>query len=57
MKPNAAIGEQLCSHHQETLHYEAELCSLYQQDKFYAVAIGLDLTNTNPIKLLLTCTS
>jgi 2-keto-4-pentenoate hydratase/2-oxohepta-3-ene-1,7-dioic acid hydratase in catechol pathway len=44
MKPNAAIGEQLCSYHQETLHYEAELCLLYQQGKFSALAIGLDLT-------------
>jgi len=44
MKPNAAIGEQLCSYHQEALHYEAELCFLYQQGKFSAIAIGLDLT-------------
>jgi len=43
-KPNAAIGEQLKSFHQETLHYEAELCFLYQQGHFCAVAIGLDLT-------------
>jgi len=44
MKPNSAIGEQLCSYHQETLHYEAELCFLYQKGKFSALAIGLDLT-------------
>lgn len=44
MKPNASIGQQLCSYHQETLHYEAELCFLYHQGKFCAVAIGLDLT-------------
>jgi len=43
-KSNAAIGGQLRSHHQETLHYEAELCFLYQQGKFCAVAVGLDLT-------------
>ncbi|MBA6389618.1 fumarylacetoacetate hydrolase family protein [Colwellia sp. BRX10-3] len=44
IKSNAAIGEKLESYHQETLHYEAELCFLYQQGKFCAVAIGLDLT-------------
>jgi 2-keto-4-pentenoate hydratase/2-oxohepta-3-ene-1,7-dioic acid hydratase in catechol pathway len=44
IKSNAAIGEKLESYHQETLHYEAELCFLYQKGKFCAVAIGLDLT-------------
>ena len=44
IKPNAAISEQLRSYHQETLHYEAELCFLYQQGGFIAVAVGLDLT-------------
>lgn len=44
IKPNAAISAQLCSYHQETLHYEAELCFLYKQGKFCAVAVGLDLT-------------
>lgn len=43
-KPNAAIGSQLFSYHQEALHYEAELCFLYRQGQFCAVAIGLDLT-------------
>tara|TARA_R110000737_G_scaffold28717_4_gene47203 strand:- start:2464 stop:3075 length:612 start_codon:yes stop_codon:yes gene_type:complete len=43
-KPNAAIGQQLRAYHQETLHYEAELCFMYQQGQFCAVAIGLDLT-------------
>lgn len=43
-KPNAAIGQQLRAQHQETLHYEAELCFIYQQGKFSAVALGLDLT-------------
>lgn len=43
-KPNAAISDQLCAFHQEPLHYEAELCFLYQQGAFSAVAIGLDLT-------------
>lgn len=44
LKPNSAITTQLQSAHQEPLHYEAELCFLYQQGKFVAVAIGLDLT-------------
>jgi 2-keto-4-pentenoate hydratase/2-oxohepta-3-ene-1,7-dioic acid hydratase in catechol pathway len=49
LKPNSAISSQLQSSHQEPLHYEAELCFLYQQEKgqqgkFVAVAIGLDLT-------------
>lgn len=44
IKPNSAIGEELSSCHQEQLHYEAELCFLYQQGEFTAVAVGLDLT-------------
>ncbi|MDX2367064.1 MAG: fumarylacetoacetate hydrolase family protein [Colwellia sp.] len=44
LKPNSAISTQLHSFHQEALHYEAELCFLYQQGKFSAVAVGLDLT-------------
>lgn len=49
LKPNSAISMQLQSTHQEPLHYEAELCFLFQQEKghqgkFVAVAIGLDLT-------------
>jgi 2-keto-4-pentenoate hydratase/2-oxohepta-3-ene-1,7-dioic acid hydratase in catechol pathway len=44
LKPNSAISTQLQSFHQEALDYEAELCFLYQQGKFSAVAIGLDLT-------------
>jgi 2-keto-4-pentenoate hydratase/2-oxohepta-3-ene-1,7-dioic acid hydratase in catechol pathway len=44
IKPNAAISQQLLAFHQETLHYEAELCFLYQQGEFCAVAVGLDLT-------------
>lgn len=44
LKPNSAISAQLNSFHQEELHYEAELCFLYEQGKFTAVAVGLDLT-------------
>jgi len=52
LKPNSAISPQLNSFHQEPLHYEAELCFLYQQEnaqqgKFTAVAVGLDLTKRN----------
>ncbi len=57
LKPNSAIATQLESFHQEPLHFEAELCFLYQkekcqtgkpqQGKFTAIAIGLDLTKRN----------
>ncbi len=44
IKPNSAISEQLNSVHQEPLHYEAELCFLFEKGRFVAVAVGLDLT-------------
>ena len=47
LKTNSAISSKLQSYHQEPLHYEAELCFLYQQGRFTAVAIGLDLTKRN----------
>ena len=44
-KPNSAISDQLHSKHlQEPLHFEGELCFVYQQGKFTAVGFGLDLT-------------
>ncbi len=43
-KPNTAISDTLFSYHQEPLSYEGELCLMYQQGKFSAVAFGLDLT-------------
>lgn len=43
-KPNSAISTELCSHHQEQLHYEAELCFLVNNGEFSAVGFGLDLT-------------
>lgn len=43
-KPNSSISTSLNATHQEPLHYEAELCFLYNQGKFCAVALGLDLT-------------
>ena len=45
IKPNSAISEKLFSRHSgDRLHYEAELSFLYQQGKFTAVALGIDLT-------------
>jgi 2-keto-4-pentenoate hydratase/2-oxohepta-3-ene-1,7-dioic acid hydratase in catechol pathway len=44
MKPNAAISDDLHAFHQEALHYEAELCFVYQRDCLVAVGVGLDLT-------------
>ena len=43
-KPNSAISEHLLSSHHEQLHFEGELCFVYQQGKFSAVGFGLDLT-------------
>lgn len=44
IKPNSSISKQLHAFHQETLHYEGELCFVYQNGKFNAVGFGLDLT-------------
>ncbi|WP_434928824.1 fumarylacetoacetate hydrolase family protein [Shewanella sp. HL-SH8] len=44
LKPNSAISAELISFHQETIHYEAELCFLVENGRFSAVGIGLDLT-------------
>lgn len=44
LKPNSAISTQLQSFHQEELHYEAELCFMFKNGRFSAVAVGLDLT-------------
>lgn len=44
LKPNSAISEVLHAVHQEPLHYEAELCFVYEKGRFVAVAVGLDLT-------------
>ena len=43
-KPNSAISDQLISSHQEQLHYEGEICFVYNQGRFSAVGFGLDLT-------------
>ncbi|WP_404830534.1 fumarylacetoacetate hydrolase family protein [Shewanella colwelliana] len=44
VKPNSAISSVLMSHHQEPLHYEAELCFMVADGAFKAVGLGLDLT-------------
>ncbi|WP_371188861.1 fumarylacetoacetate hydrolase family protein [Thalassotalea maritima] len=43
-KPNSSLSHELNSVHGEPLHYEAELCFVYQQGRFSAVGLGLDLT-------------
>ncbi|GHF01457.1 fumarylacetoacetate hydrolase family protein [Thalassotalea profundi] len=44
LKPNSAISTDLHAVHQEPLHFEGELCFVYQDGKFSAVGFGLDLT-------------
>lgn len=46
-KPNSAISSLLLSHHDEQLHYEAELCFVVTSGQFSAVGFGLDLTKRN----------
>ncbi|MCC4236479.1 fumarylacetoacetate hydrolase family protein [Vibrio anguillarum] len=43
-KPNTSITTTLSSFHQETLHYEAEICFLIKKGQYSAVGLGLDLT-------------
>lgn len=45
LKPNSAISTVLLAEHQgEILHYETELCFMFQAGHFSSVAVGLDLT-------------
>jgi len=44
LKPNSAISDELHSFHQEQLHYEGELCFLFENGSFSAVGFGLDIT-------------
>lgn len=44
IKPNNAISNELNSFDQEPLHYEGELCFMYQNGTLSAVGFGLDLT-------------
>ncbi len=43
-KPGSAISVELCSFHEERLHYESELSFLIRNKKLYAIGFGLDLT-------------
>ncbi|MEH6444437.1 MAG: fumarylacetoacetate hydrolase family protein [Oceanospirillaceae bacterium] len=48
-KPNSAISQDLQAEHSikneaESIHYEAEICFIYQHQRLAAVGIGLDLT-------------
>ncbi len=43
-KPSSSISATLHSFHQETLHYEAEICFLIKNGQYAAVGLGLDLT-------------
>ena len=44
MKPNSAISEELRSFLGEQIHYEGEICFLFDNGRFSAVGFGLDLT-------------
>ena len=44
LKPNSAISEELQAFHEEPLHYEGELCFIFEEGRFSAVGFGLDLT-------------
>ncbi|WP_114765613.1 fumarylacetoacetate hydrolase family protein [Vibrio rhodolitus] len=43
-KPSTAITNQLIAFHQETLHYEGEICFVVKNGQLASVGIGLDLT-------------
>lgn len=44
LKPNSAISTSLNSFHQETLHYEGEICFVIENKQLAYVGFGLDLT-------------
>jgi len=44
LKPNSAISNELLSFQEEPIHYEGEICFLYEKGKFSAIGFGLDLT-------------
>lgn len=43
-KPNSAISQNLISFHQETLHFESEICFMIADRQLSGVGVGLDLT-------------
>ncbi len=44
LKPNSAISQELNSFQKEQIHYEGEMCFVYENGRFSAVGFGLDLT-------------
>jgi 2-keto-4-pentenoate hydratase/2-oxohepta-3-ene-1,7-dioic acid hydratase in catechol pathway len=44
VKPNSAISDQLETHPQDAIHYEAELSLIVKNNQFVGAGIGLDLT-------------
>lgn len=44
VKPNSAISNTLYTHEQTTIHYEAELVFMVENNQFIGVGVGLDLT-------------
>lgn len=51
-KPNSAITSVLRSVHEETLHYEAELCLMIKNGNYSHAGVGLDLTKRSLQKKL-----
>jgi len=43
-KPNSAISHTLVATQGEPIHYEGEICFMYEKGEFSAVGFGLDLT-------------
>lgn len=43
-KPNSAISNTLIAMKDEPLHYEGEICFVYEKGQFVAIGFGLDLT-------------
>jgi len=43
-KPNSAISHTLVATQGEPIHYEGEICFIYEKGEFSAVGFGLDLT-------------
>lgn len=44
LKPNSAISDELYLYGKEALHYEGEICFVFEQGRFSAVGFGLDIT-------------
>tara|TARA_R110001583_G_scaffold11613_8_gene52189 strand:- start:5912 stop:6523 length:612 start_codon:yes stop_codon:yes gene_type:complete len=44
VKPNSAISTEIKTHPVDTIHYEAELSLIVENNQFIGVGIGLDLT-------------